>query len=74
MTSRQESTILNLTRKLGLGSRASDGIKSVYGKMPIGFDARKADRVIAELTERYAPIAEAKYQEEMAATWANVAD
>lgn len=74
MTSKQEATILSLTRKLGLGTRATDGIKAVYGKVPIGFDERKAARVIDELRERYAPIAAAKAKEEMDAAWENVHD
>jgi hypothetical protein len=53
---------------------AQDGIKAVFGKMPIGFDSRKADRVIAELKERYAPIAAAKAKEAMDEAWENVHD
>lgn len=74
MNAKQEATILNLTRKLNLGSRASDGIKSVYGKMPIGMNSAKADRVIDELTERYAPVKAEKAKTENDAYWENVGD
>lgn len=74
MTAKLEATILSLTRKLGLGSRAADGIKAVYGKVPVGMDDRKAARVIDELRARYAPIAAAKAKEAKDAEWENIAD
>ena len=51
MTSSQQNTIVELTRELGIGSRADQGIKHVLGKMPVKMSASRADSVINALRE-----------------------
>ena len=53
MTSQQANQIASLARKLGIGSRADQGIKHVLGKMPVNMSESRADQVIDELTEEW---------------------
>jgi len=64
---KNEAQITDLTRKLNLGSRASDGIKAVLGKMPTSMSDSRADSVLAELQSRYDATEEG--QEETATGW-----
>ena len=52
MTAAQKSYIESLTRKLGLGKYADDGIKAVLGKKPINMTQAKASEVIDALKAR----------------------
>ena len=54
MTAAQKSYIESLTRQLGLGRFADDGIKAVLGKKPINMTQAKASEVIDELKKRIA--------------------
>jgi hypothetical protein len=56
MNASQKARIESLTRKLGIGSRADQGIKHVIGKMPINMSASRAEQVIAALEAEYEPI------------------
>lgn len=51
MTSQQRATIEQLTRDLGIGSRADQGIKHVLGKMPVKMSESRAAKVIDALRE-----------------------
>jgi|GEM_PF-3445380 len=51
---KNEAQITQLTRKLGLGSHASHGVKAVLGKMPINMSDSRADSVLEELQSRFA--------------------
>lgn len=53
MNSQQQALIADLTRKLGIGSRADQGIKHVLGKMPVNMSASRAASVIDALTEEW---------------------
>jgi hypothetical protein len=53
MTQRQADAIVLLACKLGLGSHASHGIKSVLGKVPVSISGARADRVVRTLQERW---------------------
>ena len=50
---KNETQIASLTRKLGIGSHASHGVKAVLGKMPINMSDSRADAVLSELQSRY---------------------
>lgn len=50
---KHESQIATLTRKLGLGSHASHGVKAILGKMPINMSDARAESVLAALQARY---------------------
>lgn len=67
MTSQQKATIEKLTRALGIGSRADQGIKHVFGKMPINMSEDRAARVIMELQAEWEPIEKQKQAEAMRA-------
>jgi hypothetical protein len=66
-----KTQIAELSRKLGYGNFASDGIKAVLGKHPINLSDSRAADVLVELKARYAKtpagIAEAARNE--AAGW-----
>lgn len=53
MNASQQKQIVELTRKLRIGSRADQGIKHVIGKMPINMSASRADAVIDALTDEW---------------------
>lgn len=50
---KNEAKITDLTRKLGIGSHASHGVKAILGKMPINMSDARADAVLAQLQARY---------------------
>lgn len=54
MTTAQKNTIEKLTRDLGLGTRADQGVKHVLGKMPINMSESRAASVISSLRSKYA--------------------
>lgn len=54
MTQAQKNYIESLTRQLGLGKYADDGIKAVLGKKPINMSQAKASEVIDALKAKLA--------------------
>lgn len=50
---KNEPQIAALTRKLGIGSHASHGVKSILGKMPINMSDARADQVLGALQAQY---------------------
>lgn len=54
MMGRMKNQIADLSRKLGYGNYASDGIKKVLGKNPINLSSQREAEVLAELRRRYA--------------------
>lgn len=53
MNAIQAKKIVELTRKLRIGTRVDQGIKRVIGKMPINMSASRADAVIDALTDEW---------------------
>lgn len=67
---KNESQITALTRKLGLGSHASHGVKAVLGKMPINMSDSRADSVLAELQSQYDASEEGQAEAAQSSGWA----
>jgi hypothetical protein len=53
MNASQTAQIAKLTKSLGIGTRADQGIKHVLGKMPINMSVSRAQSVIDALTEEW---------------------
>lgn len=66
---KNETEIARLTRKLGLGSHASHGVKAVLGKMPINMSDSRADAVLATLKVRYAATGEGQAEIAASQVW-----
>lgn len=67
---KHESKIAELTKKLGIGSHASHGVKAVLGKVPINVSDARAEAVLAELQSRYDESEEGQAESEAAKGWA----
>ncbi len=67
---KNESKIAALTRKLGLGSHASHGVKAVLGKMPINMSDSRADSVLEQLQAQYDATEEGQAEIAASQPWA----
>lgn len=67
---KHEAKIAELTRKLGLGSHASHGVKAILGKMPINMSDARAEQVRAALQNRYDETEEGQAEAAQSKGWA----
>ena len=70
MNAKQKNQIETLVIELEIGSRASDGIKHVLGKMPINMSGSRAATVIEALREELEAKEEAELESDDLDVWA----
>ncbi len=66
---KHEAQIAALTRKLGIGSHASHGVKAILGKMPINMSDSRAESVLSQLQARYDATPEGQSEVESQGAW-----